>query len=101
MHVVTTAEMVEAERLAVMARVPEMSLMESAGKSVADTAQDMLPPGGTVTIMCGPGKNGGDGFVAARYLINRGFCAVICWWNRTCQRLEVQGPVSEFGPQRW
>jgi len=48
--------------------------MESAGAEVARVALEMLSgiPYPKIHIFCGPGNNGGDGFVAARHLINRG-----------------------------
>ena len=46
--------------------IDEASLMDSAGKSLAATALEMTD--GAVLVLCGPGNNGGDGFVAARYL---------------------------------
>lgn len=53
------------------------TLMESAGKAVAATVADYigtpLEAGGTVIILCGPGNNGGDGFVAARHLEEWGY----------------------------
>lgn len=48
--------------------VPGLSLMESAGKSLAGVVMEYEP--GKVLILCGSGNNGGDGFVAARYLQN-------------------------------
>ena len=46
--------------------IDETSLMDSAGKALAATALEMTD--GAVLVLCGPGNNGGDGFVAARYL---------------------------------
>ena len=46
--------------------IDEASLMDSAGKALAATALEMTD--GAVLVLCGPGNNGGDGFVAARYL---------------------------------
>jgi len=50
--------------------IDETSLMDSAGKALAATALEMTD--GAVLVLCGPGNNGGDGFVAARYLRERG-----------------------------
>lgn len=72
MRVVTAAQMVEAEQRTIAAGVPAVALMESAGRHVADIAFAMLEHGGPVAIVCGVGNNAGDGFVAARYLTNRG-----------------------------
>jgi len=51
--------------------VPQALLMENAGRSVAEAATDILGDarGKSVSIFCGKGNNGGDGFVAARHLI--------------------------------
>lgn len=52
--------------------IPKSSLMENAGKSVADHIIDTLDPC-KVVIFAGTGGNGGDGFVAARHLHNNGY----------------------------
>ena len=70
-ELLTTAEMAEADRLAVAAGIPSIELMENAGRAVAD-AVCRVSQGRRVAVVAGPGNNGGDGFVAARYLAQRG-----------------------------
>ncbi len=53
--------------------VPARTLMEVAGRAVADFCAQRLAPGAAVAIACGTGNNGGDGLVAARALAERGF----------------------------
>ncbi len=72
-ELLTTAEMGEADRRAVEHGVPLLVLMENAGQAVADEAGRMVAPGARIAVLCGPGNNGGDGFVAARVLRARGF----------------------------
>jgi len=45
--------------------IPAIELMENAGKGIAEVVSRKQ---GKVLVFCGPGNNGGDGFVAARYL---------------------------------
>lgn len=54
--------------------IPSLILMENAGRSVAEEAQKMLKCNSDfIAIFCGYGNNGGDGFVAARHLVNKGY----------------------------
>ncbi|HPE00810.1 MAG TPA: NAD(P)H-hydrate epimerase, partial [Burkholderiaceae bacterium] len=57
--------------------LPAGTLMHRAGEAVAQWVQRELAPGNAVTVVCGPGNNGGDGFVAARLLAERGY-SVAC-----------------------
>ena len=64
------------EHATAVAGIPSIELMENAGLAVASYVRDHLAEtrlgGRRVAIVCGPGNNGGDGFVAARYLAEWG-----------------------------
>ncbi|MFA5955936.1 NAD(P)H-hydrate dehydratase [Hyphomicrobium sp.] len=73
-ELLTTSEAGDADRLAAQAGVPMLDLMERAGKAVAEAAVNMVwGPDRRVAVLCGPGNNGGDGFVAARHLRDKGY----------------------------
>jgi hydroxyethylthiazole kinase-like uncharacterized protein yjeF len=89
--VVTAEEMRALDRATIdVIGLPALTLMETAGRGVAEAALRMLANGRTdgarrqrgrdgdhVAVICGPGNNGGDGFVAARVLRDRGVDAVV------------------------
>ncbi|HEY5474010.1 MAG TPA: NAD(P)H-hydrate epimerase, partial [Candidatus Limnocylindrales bacterium] len=60
-------QMHEAERLTVGTGVSETEVMENVGAAVAREIVRRWPPC-ALTVLCGPGRNGGDGFVVARLL---------------------------------
>src|SRR5262245_27377224 len=53
--------------------VPCVVLMENAGRGAAELLVRLNPERQRVLILCGPGNNGGDGFVIARHLQNHGY----------------------------
>jgi len=71
-EVLTVEETYRADQAAAATGVSGVTLMENAGRAVAE-ALDARFPRGCVAVLCGPGNNGGDGFVAARHLRDRGW----------------------------
>ncbi len=95
MKLVSAVEMTEIDRRAMDEfEVSTLSLMENAGKSVAVAASHMLKDcgGRTVAILSGKGNNGGDGFVAARYLMKEGFRVITFLLG---EKSEVKGAARE------
>ena len=54
-------------------QLPPVELMRRAGLAITDRIGASLEPGRHVVFICGPGNNGGDGFAAARLLLDRGY----------------------------
>jgi hydroxyethylthiazole kinase-like uncharacterized protein yjeF len=94
-ELLTTAEMAEADRLAIAGGVAGLALMENAGRAVADAAARMERR--RVVVVAGPGNNGGDGFVAARYLAERGAAARVSFVG---DRKRLKGDAA-LAAQRW
>ena len=58
--------------------LPGIALMECAGAEAAQAVRERYGDGVTVSVLCGPGNNGGDGFVVARHLHVAGVGAGVC-----------------------
>jgi NAD(P)H-hydrate epimerase len=71
-ELLTVAEMYRADAYAVASGVPGETLMENAGAGVAQEIVRRFVPQLTA-VLCGPGNNGGDGFVVARHLRRAGW----------------------------
>ena len=69
--VLTIAEMRAAEAAAVSQGTAEWALMQRAGQGAAEYVW-RIAAGRPVTVLCGPGNNGGDGYVLAEVLRTRG-----------------------------
>jgi hydroxyethylthiazole kinase-like uncharacterized protein yjeF len=65
-------QMAEADRLTMAAGMPGTLLMQNAGEAVAHEVERRFLPR-AVSVLCGPGNNGGDGFVAAARLAQAGW----------------------------
>ncbi|MBD3332051.1 NAD(P)H-hydrate dehydratase [candidate division GN15 bacterium] len=77
MKLVTSAQMQKVDRETIdNVGIPGPELMENAGRGIAECIiEDLLStsPGAKLTVLCGKGNNGGDGYVVARYLHEAGF----------------------------
>ena len=71
-EILTNAQCGAADRYAAEHGTPTLTLMEQAGRAVADAICARWTPR-PIVVFCGPGNNGGDGFVAARHLNERGW----------------------------
>ena len=95
LELLTTAEMSEADGLTIAAGTPGMTLMENAGRAVAEAIARMQLP--RIVVVAGPGNNGGDGFVAARHLVERGHRVRLCFVG---DRAKLKGDAAQAAG-RW
>ncbi len=76
----TIEEMYRADSLTIDGGVPGQVLMENAGAGIAEAICDRWRPR-NVFVLCGPGNNGGDGFVIARLLQDAGWSVRVALWG--------------------
>ncbi len=70
-EIITVDEMRAIDEASARAGVPTRTLMENAGRAVADAIMQRFSPRPTA-VLCGPGNNGGDGWVIAEAIRTRG-----------------------------
>jgi hydroxyethylthiazole kinase-like uncharacterized protein yjeF len=85
MKLVTAEQMRTLERLADQAGHDYATMMELAGRAVASAMQQRVASDAAVLVLVGPGNNGGDGLVAARYLHEWGYCTRVYIWKRSTE----------------
>jgi len=96
-ELLTVSEMARADRLAVEQGTPSIELMERAGLAVAEAATGLMAAGRRILVIAGPGNNGGDGFVAARILAERGFQVSVALLG---ERAKLKGDAA-IAAGRW
>src|SRR5258708_2030298 len=95
-EILSVAECYAADRYAAEHGVPSLTLMENAGAAIADAICLRWRPSDTV-ILCGPGNNGGDGFVVARLLAERNWDIQLALLG---ERSGLKGDAAEMS-KRW
>src|SRR5215217_411983 len=90
----TADQMRAAEARAIEAGIAETALMESAGRALAEAVRLYAGPRETL-VLCGPGNNGGDGYVAARHLAAQGYPV------RVAALAEPQAEAASWARKQW
>src|SRR4026209_1869122 len=91
MRTLSGAQMREADRFTIEdIGIPSLVLMENAGRQVVAALEAAYESrlNGRVAVLCGRGNNGGDGFVVARTLLQRGISVSVFLIGRVA---EVRG----------
>ena len=92
--ILTAAEMRAAEERAIAAGTPVELLMERAGQAAAEAIRRFAGPLPAL-VLCGPGNNGGDGYVIARVLRERGVAVRVAAFG------EPQSPAARAARSSW
>jgi hydroxyethylthiazole kinase-like uncharacterized protein yjeF len=94
--ILTAQQMRQAEQFAVQAGSPLIVLMERAGLAVAERIFERYQKCPTL-VLCGPGNNGGDGFVVARHLSAKGWPVRVMLYGK----IEDLAPEAKIAASRW
>lgn len=92
--ILTTEAMIAAEKRAIDAGTPVETLMERAGAALAEAAFGFVGKMPAL-ILCGPGNNGGDGYIVARHLAERGVAV------RVAASSEPKSEAGKWARGRW
>ena len=95
MKLLTAREMAEMDRqCTAQFGIPSLTLMENAGRCVADAVSEMTPSlsDSRVILFCGKGNNGGDAYVVARRAAERGTAVTV---YAVCAPAQLQGAARE------
>ncbi|MBK9586749.1 MAG: NAD(P)H-hydrate epimerase [Alphaproteobacteria bacterium] len=95
-EILTNAQMAEADRSTIESGVPGFTLMQNAGQAVADIIIERVQPCKTL-VLCGPGNNGGDGFVIAALLKAQGWEVAVA----SCVPLETLKGDAKMAADLW
>jgi len=92
-YLVSAQEMRQMDRLTMEELgIPPAVLMENAGAALAREIRRHYPDVRRVLVLAGAGNNGGDGFVAARWLANQGIHVTLCFLGRE-ERLSAESAL--------
>lgn len=94
--VLTPAEMAQADALTIASGIAGSWLMENAGHAVKSIVLRQYPDICRAIVLCGPGNNGGDGYVAARLLSALGIETIV-----HCSRLPKAGSDAGVAAEAW
>ncbi len=101
-ELLTAAQMRAIEQAAIdSGEVTGLELMERAGRGVVEAVLEEWPEmamtSGRAVVLCGPGNNGGDGFVVARLLKDRGWEVEVFLYGE----VEKLPPDAKVNAERW